>query len=184
MCTLDNAQLSSAVFHIISNFPLTALLFEFSTNQLADSASHFINRLLQDSYNAGYSEFILPVGDKLIDALGWKIHGTAERNLNVTVMGNVADLFGWEVKHCNFKINGNVGDWCGKDAEYCDFTNIGNAGVHYGAGAKNCRFTLYGSFGHGCLENAAGCEIIALDKEMYDKMSRRAGPGNKVILKK
>ncbi|MBI4453216.1 hypothetical protein HY636_01080 [Candidatus Woesearchaeota archaeon] len=120
----------------------------------------FISQLIQNSYEAGYNNFILNTTKSII-YLGLELKGCPERRISVYIDGDTGIFCGEKASYSSFIINGNM------DGGGCTLAN-------------NSAFTINGTivqnlFGH----NATSCIFKTSNKETLGKLIDYAGIDSK-----
>ena len=72
----------------------------------------YVHYLMQQSYDADNNDFFLHIKDTNIPFLGYRLTGTAERPLRLTIDGNAGDGLLRSARHVVLVVNGNVGRDC------------------------------------------------------------------------
>ncbi|MFH1065430.1 MAG: hypothetical protein V1734_02915 [Nanoarchaeota archaeon] len=100
-----------------------------------------ISKLMQDSYNAGHSEFRLDTVslDKQADNIGYGISGTGKRPIQIIITGTAGISLCTHAKHVTVYAKA-IGDWCGMNAQ--DITVIAEK-VGFGCGDHSLCTTVY-----------------------------------------
>lgn len=164
----------------INQFLQATTLFQDHVNYV-DNTGVFVSKLIQNSCNAGYNDFVLniPRMNKKLNHLGSNLSGYYSDNLRITVNGNLGDSCFKYIERCTLTINGDVGDDCiesmvsseivlnGNGGRSCgtyervgvDLTVNGNVGEFFGSGFQGSSLVLNGD----CSDNWGGsCESSVL----------------------
>ena len=105
----------------------------------------FFSQLIQNSYEAGYNNFVLPMDNlQRKYSLAQELHGTADNPLRITIEGDVDKA-------------------CGAYCSYINLTVIGNAGELLGARSVDSLFTTTGNVQHGGYDSKRSTFIIGGD---------------------
>src|SRR3989344_3347499 len=108
-----------------------------------------MNKLIMDSYSNGENDFVLTTGDHKMWHFGEELSGQNDRQLRITVYGNLGEYCANHSKYCDYKINGHVDDKFGWVSEYCNIIVNGNMGKALGHWSKHCNFEIRGNIGYG-----------------------------------
>ena len=103
----------------------------------------FLSQLLQLSYNRGFNEFTLPLGDSRIDHLCTGLKGRSKTPLEVSIQGKAEYRFGAGSKYTLLRIYGDAGQNLGVYAHNSIFHVYGSVGDLCGASAVECIFYIH-----------------------------------------
>lgn len=128
-----------------------------------------ITRLMYNSYLQRHNNFYLDTVDLLpIDCIGYKVEGTKERQLLVTINGEAGSDLGRESRYLTinvkgnapgcgyysknsiFDIEGDAGDSCGKESKNSIFNIKGNTEGRFGWDSENSIFDIGGDIEYLC----------------------------------
>jgi len=119
-----------------------------------------VSRLIQNSYNKGYNNFLLNLKNDYFythDNIGIHLLGTEATPLFLTIQGDVEHWCGEDAKYSSFTLSGDVGDCCGDGAQYSSYVVKGNAKNCCGLNARNSTFTFNGTVGNLFGDGAIYC---------------------------
>ena len=98
--------------------------FPYEGEQHYDKATGlFLTKLMQNSYYAGFNDFVLGA-DADLDCLGTRMQGTHANPIRIKFKGNIFDAASLAT-HVNLVVYGNV-KWIGSSAKHCEFTLHGD----------------------------------------------------------
>jgi len=117
-----------------------------------------LSKLMQKSYDAGYTDFVLHTNDTGIVYLCNKLNAKEEKPAKVTIHGDVDKCFAEHSANRIFDISGNIFDECGAFSQNCKFEIKGNAEKYLGQHSVNSKFNVGGNVGESCGRNAQGSE--------------------------
>jgi|SRR3989344_1123114 len=109
-----------------------------------------INKLLLQSYLNGFNDFLLNTQDMLLDGLVDVFKAEKTNPLQLTILGNVGNIFGMDSKYCIFNIAGNAGKHCGYKAKHCTFNIGGDANILLGLKSEYSDYHVNGNVGNAC----------------------------------
>ena len=134
----------------INAFLQATIVFEDSKDYILNTGE-FISKLIQNSYDKGYNNFILNTKSLIeIHSIGDKLEGAEKKPIEVTIEGNTKNLCGYRSKNAIFNIKGNTGEWCGEESKNSIFNIEGNAGGNCGKYSTNSTFKIKGNVGDYC----------------------------------
>jgi formylmethanofuran dehydrogenase subunit C len=126
----------------------------------------FLNKVLQESYDAGNNNFFIDTADSMTHYLGERLRGTLADPIKITVRGNGGNYFGHEStcvsvailgsagnnlghfsKHFSAFVQGNSGDNLGFSSKYLDARILGNNGGFLGWISEYLHATIDGDNG-------------------------------------
>jgi len=82
----------------------------------------FIAKLIQNSYNPDYNEFILDTTKlQQIHRIGYDVRGTPEKPIVISIIGNTGSNYGAKSRNATFNVTGNIGESCGFSSAYSIF---------------------------------------------------------------
>ena len=142
----------------INAFLQTTIQFE-EHKQYAKNTGLFISKLIQNSYNAGNTEFTLNtnvISNPLIYLCAY-LEAIEKNKLVISITGDVGDLLGWASYNCTYTVTGNVGYWLGYNSNNCIYTVTGNVGDELGQYSNNCTYSVTGNVGDGLGSNSTNC---------------------------
>lgn len=133
-------------------------LIKYEQIALEASTGVLISKLIQDSYDAGYNDFVLTSNDTPLNYLGCGLKGGQERKLQLKVKGPVGKSCGFESQYTTFIIEGDTGNNCGNNSKWNTFI-LGNVGDWCGAYSQHNKVIITGSAGKGCGVGAKHCSF-------------------------
>ena len=152
----------------------------------------FFSKLIQNSYDAGYNNFIINTLLEGINGLGNETKGTKDNPIKIKIFGNTGDSCGISAEYCNFEIHGNVDQWFGTHARNSDFKIYGNVKCwcashardsnfyiqgdvedNFGMDAKSCNLEVKGKIGPWDELRAKDSTLTTYDQETYNKIVRK-----------
>ena len=143
---------------------LQRIIHKTPKEQINDrSTGIYITHLIQESYTAGNNNFTLNTKDTIINNLAYKLAGTTEQPIKLTINGNIGDKCGFDMEQLQLTINGNTEAWCGTHMTQSTITINGNTG--------NWRH-----------ENTTNSTIYTNNQETYKKIKANISKGNKIFL--
>lgn len=110
----------------------------------------FVSKLVQDSYDRGYNDFVLTTGNLGIDRIGWNLKGSLERKLEIKIKGHVGYGCGYNAECSSVLVEGNAGDICGSNSVSSTIHVRGNTGYSCGSRSESSLFIVEGSVGREC----------------------------------
>ncbi|MBW3015907.1 hypothetical protein KY330_05790 [Candidatus Woesearchaeota archaeon] len=138
---------------------------------------NFIDAIIKNAYEAGYSKFELDVGHKIIDVHGeegdfpwWRLcsglrpkkrikikvlgsngHFKPDylHNVELEYYGEAADNFGARSQNSIFKLNSNAGLRLGDKSRSCEFYVKGDVKDYCGLETRDCSYYVKGNAGQG-----------------------------------
>lgn len=162
----------------------------------------FLTRLIQDSYDGGYNDFVLSTGDLGMDHFGLNLRGKPRRMLNIMVNGNVDQYCGSNSYQCLFIVEGitgkscgfssycslfilrkDVGDDCGYQSERSSFFIGGDVGHWCGFNSKSSKFIIEGGVGCSCGHGSEGGVYGTSNPKTYEIMKNSVSEESKVRYK-
>lgn len=143
-------------------------LIQSESNPSDSYIGFFLSKLIQTSYDAGYSNFVLTTGDAPINMLGYQLKGTSERKLEMIVKGNVGWRCGNDATHCLFSIEGGAGDLCGDYSSYSIFSVKGHVEHYCGSGSEHSVFSLEQGVGNNCGSDSHGIVVNVIGDAGYN----------------
>lgn len=117
-------------------------------------ASLFVNRLIQNSYDAGHNDFVLTLDDAEVPLLGDMLKGSSRRELQLKIIGHAGIWCGSHSEYGSFTIEGDVENWCGSDAKNSRFLVKGSAGYGCGLTSEHSEFIIEKDVSWGCGNNS------------------------------
>ncbi len=117
---------------------------------------HCINKLIKNSYEAGYNNFVFHTEGLPQMSLCHHFKANGNRPLNIEIFGSVS-MFGSQFEHGNSKVYGDVGDNLGINSQNSTYLVEGNAGRGVGVNSYNSCFTIHGNVGDECGYKAKNC---------------------------
>ncbi|GAG50666.1 unnamed protein product, partial [marine sediment metagenome] len=87
----------------------------------------FLTGIIQDSYDAGYNDFVLTTADTEINEMGNGLEGTEENPIKLDIKGIAGYRCGDNSKNSEFNIEGNVEGNCGSKSKNSTFNIKGDA---------------------------------------------------------
>lgn len=195
-------SISQLDLKVLNPAQIDVVLREILDDELRRSnevTGRFLSRLIQDSYNAGYNNFVLTTGDTAIEYLCYKLEGASNRELEVRVNGSAGINCGFNSKHISVTVQGNVGvdsgshsysstfaiegnaaSWCGAHSYSSTFSIEGNMGVGLGYESNFSSFTVEGSIEGNCGEKSKGGKYFTPNYATYKKMKKMIPKGNEM----
>ena len=110
----------------------------------------YITHLIQESYTAGNNNFALNTKDTTIDDLAYRLAGTTENPITLTIQGNIGNDCGSYGEHQTITVQGNTGGWCGWGMKQSHVTINGNTGYNCGRNMKQSQLIINGNTGDWC----------------------------------
>ena len=136
-----NPYLSEVLTPAEINYFLQATQQHESHKNYYNNTGVILSRLIQNSYCAGYNDFMLNTKNiSRTDDLGTLLIGTEDCPLSITVQGNITNECGNRAEYSLFTLNGTIGARCGLKAKHSTFTYNGAVGDFCGWEAENCTF--------------------------------------------
>ena len=134
----------------INSFLQTTITYENDKNY-QHYMGLFVSKLIQNSYDNGHNNFVLNTKAlKEMHSIGYKLEGTEEKQIQITIEGNTGKWCGLTAKNSTFNIKGNAGDGCGRDSNHTTFNIKGNTGNWCGEESKHTTYNINGNTGDHC----------------------------------
>ena len=162
--------------------PTKIMAFTLLTDRYKDNlweTALFINKLIQNSYNAGFNNFRLGDCSEISDLCAY-LEGK-DKPISVKIEGDAGEDCGSGANNLTISIAGNAGDFCGEYAEDSTITIGGNAGVRCAWRANNSTITIEGNTGYGCGLMAKNSTFKTSNADTLQKLKRHVPKGNKII---
>ena len=106
----------------------------------------FVTRLIQNSFNAGYNDFVLHVPgeeEHRLKYFGGKLEGRSGQRVSLAVEGDVGINFCWKTRYCNVVSHGNARIGYGEGAQESRFEHYGNS-IFPAKNCAHCEFVFHG----------------------------------------
>jgi len=112
---MDNiiSYINKFEFEILNPSQINNAAQRIITEEDSDYKGLFISKLIQDSYNSGFNDFILTTRDNWIDYLCYGLDGKEDNLLNLTLHGIAGTHFFAYSTNSIITIDGDVGMFCG-----------------------------------------------------------------------
>ena len=135
------------------------------------NTSKFITGLIQNSYNAGFNNFVIhTLNIKPFDSLGSiQVHDPASK-CRESYCNQKEGLMGELSRPIEITYVGNVGSHFGLRSTGVHYTVKGNAGYGCGPVATDCTFTLEGKVAHFDTEQSQRCIFRTSNRELLQQM--------------
>lgn len=127
---LNPAQIDLLLQHVLSS----------GEKRLVHFVGSLANRLIQDSYDAGYNSFTLTTGNFAIHSIGHGLEGSSSRKLEVTVNGNMGSFCGFSSSYASFLIKGDTQGSCAQLSEFSSYFFDGDIGWSCGCHSRKSMF--------------------------------------------
>ena len=124
----------------------------FCQNEEQNEAfSLYLNSLIQKSYKEGNNNFTLAFNTPH-DGLLYRVQGTKEQPINITINGNTKDNCAQASEDLNLTINGNTKNNCAENSSHANITINGNTEDFCAYQSKYINLTINGNTGNICAE--------------------------------
>ena len=149
---------------------LISQLWQVISSERDDLSPHFLNRLIQNSYDAGYNDFVVDVRETSPPQhIGRCLQGTATRKLELAVMGNLGFMNGSNMRYVNYCVDGKVGysfgyhaqhsslivdeatNWFGEETTDCTLIARRDGGFLTASRAERATVIIHGEISSGTL---------------------------------
>ncbi|MBI4453652.1 hypothetical protein HY636_03335 [Candidatus Woesearchaeota archaeon] len=175
---IKNKEILDGIEDVLTVEDINAFLqltvgFEDYEKDYSRGTSRFINRLIQNSYNAGYNNFVLNtiVLSKKLDHFGENFCGLPYRMISVQIDGDIGVNCGMNAFCSSFTINGNANSCCGYKIYNSIITVKGDVGNWFGFGAKYSSFTINeGVNTDNYTDDTIGCTFKTQNPKTLDKL--------------
>ncbi len=126
----------------------------------ASDLAALISRLIQKSYDAGNTNFVLDTYDTQIPDVG-HFKARSKRRMSITVHGNVGTSFGYQSKYVDVSISGSAANgfgqesykssyqakrtelFCGSQSDSCMYSVLKGFGEYFAHATTNSEFTFH-----------------------------------------
>tara|TARA_Y100000310_G_scaffold281791_1_gene302537 strand:- start:4168 stop:4926 length:759 start_codon:yes stop_codon:yes gene_type:complete len=106
-----------------------------------------ITNLLQNSFDAGYNDFLLSNAAEDLEFLAVQLQGNSKNHLNLRLEGGVGQVFAGSAQYINVLASGGAAEYSCMRSSDCNFTFYqAVVPVEFASDAEDCIFELYGGF--------------------------------------
>jgi hypothetical protein len=134
------------------------------------SANLFVNRLIQNSYDAGNNDFNLYVEDLPNASILKKLKATEDNPLKIRLNGSVGDFVARESNYLDLTIDGRVGDYFADNSNNLIASITGDVGKHFGSNSHNIKTKINGNVGY-----SFGFQSFDIDAEIIGMVGHHFG---------